>query len=162
MHTRGGSGAKAYLFTSVFHLSLACSFHWFSELNWLQIFVLMRAVPQTSLAVRAARAAPETPLCESLQWCVKGKHVLHSELQGSLSRLISVMKYFPPPAFRIQASALPQTNPSRVAHTCNDTTMALSKGCFSSDEHHFECFLFGLLITAVLGNMWCMCVPFTH
>lgn len=95
--------------------------------------------------------------------CMKGKHVLHSELQGSLSLLISVMKCFPPPALRIQASALPQTNLSRVAHTCNNTTAAgLCKGCFSFYEHHFECFLFALLITAMLRNMRGMCVPFAH
>lgn len=46
---------------------------------------------------RAARVAPGTPLRESLQRCVKGKHVLHSESQGSLSVLISVMKCLPPP-----------------------------------------------------------------
>lgn len=113
-----------------FHLSLACSFNRCSNLNRCQIFALMRAVSQTSLAVRAARAAPETLLCESLQWCVKDKHVVHSESQGSLSHFISVMKCFPPPALRIQACALPQTNPSRVAHMCDDTTMVLSKGCF--------------------------------
>lgn len=137
------------------YLSLPCSFHRFSKLNWCQIFALMWA----SWAVRVARVVPGTLLCESPQPCVKGKHVLHSEWQGSLSRLISEMKCFPPAALTIQASALPWTNPSRVACTCGDAT---KKGCFSFDVHHFECFLFGLLITAVLGNMWRMCVPFSH
>lgn len=118
----------------------------------------MRAVPspQTSLAARAAaRAAPETPLCESLQRCVKGKHVLHSESQGSLSLLISVMKCFPPPARRIQAPALPQTNLLRGSahvqqHGGGGPRLHSEKGCFSFYEHHFECSLFGLLITAML------------
>lgn len=102
----------------------------FLKQNWCQIFALMWALPQTSWAVRVAGVAPGKLPCESLQPCVKGKHVLHSELQGSLSHLISEMKCFPPPALTIQASALPQTNPSRVACTCDDATMALRKRLF--------------------------------
>lgn len=56
--------------------------------NWLQIFALMRAGAFFSNFIsceRRRRRPPETGLCESLQRCVKGKHVLHSESQGSLS-----------------------------------------------------------------------------
>lgn len=102
----------------------------FLKQNCCQIFVLMWALPQTSWAVRAAGVAPEKLLCESLQPCVKDKYVLHSESQGSLSHLISEMKCFPPAALTIQASAVPQTNPSRVACTCKDAIMALRERLF--------------------------------
>lgn len=155
----------ACLLQGCFKLSLPCSFDWFSKLNWCHIFALMWALPPTLWAGRVAGVALETLLCESLQPCMKGKHVLHSESQGSLSRLISEMKCFPPPALTIEASALAQTNPSRVVCTCAERHRGTQqKGRFFLffDELHFECFLFGLLITAMLGNMWCMCVPFTH
>lgn len=122
----GREQSKGMSIYFTFSLELSLLIPLIFRVNWLPVFALMRAAPspQTSLAARVARAAPETPLCESLQRCVKGKHVLHSESQGSLSLLISVMKCFPPPALRIQASALPQTNLSRGAHTCNNTTVA--------------------------------------
>lgn len=154
----------AYLLQGCFKLSLPCSYDWFSKLNWCHIFALMWALPPTLWVGRVAGVAPETLLCESLQPCVKGKHVLHSESQGSLSRLISEMKCFPPPALTIEASALAQTNPSRVVCTWTPSWHSAKRlGFFIFfDKLHFECFLFGLLITAMLGNMWCMCVPFTH
>lgn len=125
--------SQSVYFFFFFNFSLPCSFPcccFFLKQNWCQIFALMWALPQTSWAVRVAGVAPEKLLCESLQPCVKGKHVLHSESQGSLSHLISEMKCFPPPALTIQASALAQTNPSRVACTCDDATMALRKRLF--------------------------------
>lgn len=120
----------ACLLQGCFKLSLPCSFDWFSKLNWCHIFALMWALPPTLWAVRVAGVAPETLLCESLQPCVKGKHVLHSETQGSLSCLISEMKCFPPPALTIEASALAKTNPSRVVCTCTERIVALSKRVF--------------------------------
>lgn len=64
-HAGRGAGAGAYLFTSLFlfffNLSSARPFQRFSQLHRLQICVLMRAVPQTSLTAREARADPETP-----------------------------------------------------------------------------------------------------
>lgn len=105
----------------------------FSKLNWCHIFALMWALPPTLWAGRVAGVAPETLLCESLQPCVKGKHVLHSESQGSLSRLISEMKCFPPPALTIEASALAQTNPSRIVCTCAERHRGTQqKGLFFS------------------------------
>lgn len=117
----------ACLLQGCFKLSLPCSFDWFSKLNWCHIFALMWALPPTLWTGRVAGVAPETLLCESLQPCVKGKHVLHSESQGSFSCLISEMKCFPPPALTIEASALAQTNPSRVVCMCTERIVALSK-----------------------------------
>lgn len=74
-----------------------------------------------------AGVAPEKLLCESLQPCVKCKHVLHSELQASLSHLIFEIECFPPLALTIQASALLKTNPSIVACTCDDATLTFRK-----------------------------------
>lgn len=138
MHWRGGERSKSIsIYFSFFSLELSLLIPLiFSEPNRLQIFALMRGCAFASNFISCesgARAAPETPLCESLQRCVKGKHVLHSESQGSLSLLISVMKCFLSPALRIQASALPQTNLSRgSAHVeqHHRGRAPLSKGCF--------------------------------
>lgn len=77
-------GRKRSKSTSIyfsFSLELSLLIPLIFRANWLQIFALMLAAlsPQTSLVVRAVRVAPEAPLRESLQRCVKGKHVLHSE-----------------------------------------------------------------------------------
>lgn len=109
---------------------IPCFFFFFLKANRFQTCILMWALPETSGTMRVAGVAPANLLCESLQPCVKGKHVLHSESRGSLSHLIFEMKCFPPAALTIQASALAQTNPSRVACTCDDATMALRKRLF--------------------------------
>lgn len=98
-----------------FNLSLSCSFPcFFFKAEWMSD-ICLDVGSASDFMSREWRGWPlEKLLGESLQAMREKVNTLCiQKRKGSLSRLISEMKCFPPAALTIQASALPQTNPSK-------------------------------------------------